>query len=191
MNAILKKARGREALKASDETLQDDDRDFDQGEEPDEARSLGLTSSDITDDLFDPEKDLAIRARCLRRSSVQEEGLSRPRRDSDVRRVGARPVGVMRVVVNVVSIARNDKRLALLSDRMAARLPPSRCPEPCPRTCRLRPPREPLSSTGRRRRLPGSLLGWVRAPYLKIPSNVISSNNAIEYDDKTTCVYAR
>ena len=37
MDAVLKKARGREVLKAADETLQDDDRDFDREAEPDET----------------------------------------------------------------------------------------------------------------------------------------------------------
>jgi hypothetical protein len=58
---ILKKARGREALKAADETLRDDVQDFDQEDESDEARSRALTSSDITDEIFDPERDLSIR----------------------------------------------------------------------------------------------------------------------------------
>jgi hypothetical protein len=61
IDAMLKKARGREALKAADETLRDDVQDFDQEDEPDEARSLALTSSDITDEIFDPDQDLSIR----------------------------------------------------------------------------------------------------------------------------------
>jgi hypothetical protein len=62
IDAILKKARGREALKAADdETRQDDVQDFDQENEPDEAPSLALTSSDITDEIFDPDQDLSIR----------------------------------------------------------------------------------------------------------------------------------
>jgi hypothetical protein len=61
MDAILKRARGREALKAADETLQDDDRDFDRGEEPDETRTRASASGNTEADLFDPEKDLSIR----------------------------------------------------------------------------------------------------------------------------------
>ena len=61
IDEILKKARGREALKVADQTMRDEVQDFDQEDEPDEARSLALTSSDITDELFDPEKDLSIR----------------------------------------------------------------------------------------------------------------------------------
>jgi len=61
MDAILKKARGREALKVADEVLQDDDRDFDQAGEPDETGSPTSASEDTMDDLFDPEKDLSIR----------------------------------------------------------------------------------------------------------------------------------
>ncbi len=63
IDAILKKARGREALKAADETLQDDVQDFDRGDEPDEARSRALISSDITDEIFDPDQDLSIRVK--------------------------------------------------------------------------------------------------------------------------------
>jgi hypothetical protein len=54
IDEILKKARGREALKAADGTRQDDDRDF---EELDETCSRASAS----DDLFDREKDLSIR----------------------------------------------------------------------------------------------------------------------------------
>jgi hypothetical protein len=53
MNAVLKKARAREVLKAADQTLHD--RDFRRGEEPDETIRPSAT------DLFDPEKDLSIR----------------------------------------------------------------------------------------------------------------------------------
>jgi hypothetical protein len=61
MNAVLKVARGREALKAAQETPRDDVQDLDQEDEPGEARSLALTSSDITDEIFDPEDDVSIR----------------------------------------------------------------------------------------------------------------------------------
>ncbi len=61
IDEILKKARGSEALKAAHQTRQEEHRDFDQGEEPDEAPSGALTPSDITDDLFDPDHDLSIR----------------------------------------------------------------------------------------------------------------------------------
>ncbi len=60
IDEILKKARGREALKAADQTRQDD-RDFVQGEEPDETRTSTSASGAVTDDLFDPEQDLSIR----------------------------------------------------------------------------------------------------------------------------------
>jgi hypothetical protein len=60
MDAVLKKARGQ----AADETLQDDDdQDVDQGEEPDETYATTSASRDVTDDLFDPEKDLSIRVK--------------------------------------------------------------------------------------------------------------------------------
>jgi hypothetical protein len=59
VDAILKKMRKREALKATDETLQDDDRDFDQQEE---ARDAGdSASSDGVDALFDPAVDISTR----------------------------------------------------------------------------------------------------------------------------------
>ena len=61
MNAVLKVARGRETLKAAKETPRDDVRDLDQEDGPGEARSLALTSTDITDEIFDPEEDLSIR----------------------------------------------------------------------------------------------------------------------------------
>ena len=63
IDEILKLARGREALKAANQTLRDDVQDFEQEDEPDEARSLALTSSDITDEIFDPDKDLSIRVK--------------------------------------------------------------------------------------------------------------------------------
>jgi hypothetical protein len=59
MAAVLKKARGHELLKTADETLQDDDQDFDQREEPDETTPT--STSEHTDELFDPEQDLSIR----------------------------------------------------------------------------------------------------------------------------------
>ena len=59
MDAVLKVARGRETLKAAAETL-GNDRDYERGKEP-EARSLALTSSDTTGEIFDPKKDLSIR----------------------------------------------------------------------------------------------------------------------------------
>ena len=59
MDEILKKVRKREALKAADETRQDDDWDFDQEEEPDDADDSAW--SDATDDLFDPEVDISVR----------------------------------------------------------------------------------------------------------------------------------
>lgn len=61
MDAILKKARGRKALKAAVETLQDDGQDFDEGEEPDESRTGASGSDHSTDELFDPDEDLSIR----------------------------------------------------------------------------------------------------------------------------------
>jgi hypothetical protein len=61
MDAVLNKARGREVLKSADETLQDDDRDFDQEEEPHET--IPTSTSEHTDELFDPEQDLSIRVR--------------------------------------------------------------------------------------------------------------------------------
>jgi hypothetical protein len=64
IDEILKKARGREALKAADETLPDDVQDFEGGEEPDETRTGTSASGNSTDELFDPEKDLSIRVRC-------------------------------------------------------------------------------------------------------------------------------
>ena len=63
MDAILKKARGPEALKVADEVLQDDDRDFDHAEEPDETHTSNSASEHTGDDLFDPEKDLSIRVK--------------------------------------------------------------------------------------------------------------------------------
>lgn len=60
IDEILKKARGREALKVADQTLPDF-QDLNQEDEPDEARGFALTSSDITGEIFDPEKDLSIR----------------------------------------------------------------------------------------------------------------------------------
>lgn len=61
MDAILQKARGREALKAADQTLRDDDDNFNPVEEPDETHASTSSSGDVTNDLFDPEKDLSIR----------------------------------------------------------------------------------------------------------------------------------
>ena len=58
IDAVLKKARGRETLRPAHATR---DRDFDQGDEPDEARTLAAASGDIAADLFDPEEDLSIR----------------------------------------------------------------------------------------------------------------------------------
>jgi len=63
MDAVLKKARGHEALKAADERLQDDDRDLERGEEPDETTRT-LASGNRADDLFDREQDLSIRVGC-------------------------------------------------------------------------------------------------------------------------------
>jgi hypothetical protein len=63
IDEILKKARGREALKAADETLPDDVQDFDGGEEPDETHTGTSASRNSTDNLFDPEKDLVIRVK--------------------------------------------------------------------------------------------------------------------------------
>jgi hypothetical protein len=63
IDEILKKARGREALKAADQSLRDDVQDFEQEDEPDEARSLALISNDITDEIFDPDQDLSIRVK--------------------------------------------------------------------------------------------------------------------------------
>jgi hypothetical protein len=60
-DAVLKKARGHEVLKAADSTLQDDDLDFGQREEPNESLTLISASREVTDDLFDREKDLSIR----------------------------------------------------------------------------------------------------------------------------------
>jgi hypothetical protein len=54
MDAILKKARKRDALKAADETCQVDDRGSDQEEESDDA-------DDAPDELFDPEVDISTR----------------------------------------------------------------------------------------------------------------------------------
>jgi hypothetical protein len=54
---LLKKARGREALKAADPTRQDEDRELNQVEGPDDTS----TSRDVTDDLFDSEQDVSIR----------------------------------------------------------------------------------------------------------------------------------
>jgi len=61
IDEILKQARGREAPKVATQTVRDDVQDFDQEDERDEARSLPLTSSDMTDEIFDPEEDLSIR----------------------------------------------------------------------------------------------------------------------------------
>ena len=119
MDAVLKKARGREVLKAAEETLQDDDRDFDRGEEPDEARSLALTSSDSTDEMFDPEKDLSIRVgrETLERVlgaeiNMDDRSISnagrRARRSDGIRIVGRLvdlAVSVMRVVAAAVQSA--------------------------------------------------------------------------------------
>jgi hypothetical protein len=58
-DAILKKARKGEALKAAEDTQQADDRDLDQEEEPDDADDSA--SSDATDDLFDEEQDASLR----------------------------------------------------------------------------------------------------------------------------------
>jgi hypothetical protein len=60
IEAILKKARGREALQSADATRQDDDRDFDQEEEPDDADD-SASSGAATDDLFDPAADISVR----------------------------------------------------------------------------------------------------------------------------------
>jgi hypothetical protein len=59
IDAILNKARGREALKAADET--DDVQDFDRGEEPDETHTGTSASEHGSDEIFDAEKDLSIR----------------------------------------------------------------------------------------------------------------------------------
>ena len=61
MAAVLKKARGREVLRAADETLQDDDGDFGRGAEPDETPRTSAASGHSTDERFDPETDLSIR----------------------------------------------------------------------------------------------------------------------------------
>jgi hypothetical protein len=63
IEAILKKARGREALKAADETREDNVQDLDQEDEPGEAPSGALTSGDFTDEIFDPDQDLSIRVK--------------------------------------------------------------------------------------------------------------------------------
>jgi hypothetical protein len=55
---LLKKARGREALKAADQTRRADNRDLNQGEEPDET---GTRTAASVDDLFDPKQDVSIR----------------------------------------------------------------------------------------------------------------------------------
>jgi hypothetical protein len=57
IEAILKKAR--EALKAADETGHDEDREFDQWQEPDETGAPASAHS--REDLFDLEMDLSIR----------------------------------------------------------------------------------------------------------------------------------
>jgi hypothetical protein len=61
LDAILKKARGREALRASDETRQDDVGNFEGGEDLDETRTRTSASGHSTDELFDADKDLSIR----------------------------------------------------------------------------------------------------------------------------------
>ena len=52
-------ARKDQALKAADETMQSDDQDFEREDEFEEAAAFSSTST--ADDLFDPERDLAIR----------------------------------------------------------------------------------------------------------------------------------
>ena len=63
MDAVLKKARGREALKVSNEALQEDDRDFEQAEEADQTSTPNSASEGEYSDLFDPEQDLSIRVK--------------------------------------------------------------------------------------------------------------------------------
>jgi hypothetical protein len=61
IEAILKQARGREALKAADETREDNVQDLDQEEEPDETQAGTEASADVADDLFVRELDISIR----------------------------------------------------------------------------------------------------------------------------------
>ncbi len=79
MNAILKKARGCQALKGADDTLQDDAadetqqddvEDFDRGEDPDETDTGTSVSGQNMDELFDPEEDLSIRVGSETRAQV-------------------------------------------------------------------------------------------------------------------------
>ena len=51
------KSRGGGRRQRRDQKPLDDVQDFDQEDEPDEARSLALSSNDITDEIFDPEED--------------------------------------------------------------------------------------------------------------------------------------
>ena len=74
IDAILKKARGREAPKVTkgevDATQQGDDRDFDRGEELDETRTGTSASEHGTDEIFDADKDLSIRVTDEARAQV-------------------------------------------------------------------------------------------------------------------------
>ncbi len=65
MEAILKKARGREAPKVTkgevDATLQGDDRDSDDREKQTKSSSRSSAPADGMDEIFDADKDLSIR----------------------------------------------------------------------------------------------------------------------------------
>jgi hypothetical protein len=56
---ILKEARKGQALKVAEDTQQADDQDFEREDEFEEAAAFSSTST--VDEIFDPEKDLAIR----------------------------------------------------------------------------------------------------------------------------------
>jgi hypothetical protein len=71
---LLKLARKGQALKATDETTQGEDQDFDNGEEG------TFTSESTSDDLFDPEKDLAVRLK--RETLAQVPGSEIPMNES-------------------------------------------------------------------------------------------------------------
>ena len=62
---MLNIARGHKARKAADETRQDDDWDADQAEEADQGEEAdeaeASASTDLLEDLFDPEQDVSIR----------------------------------------------------------------------------------------------------------------------------------
>ena len=106
-DAILKKARKGEALKAADDTRQADDGDFNQEKEPEDDAD---DSSDANDDLFDEEQDASLRlgpeelARVLSEDIAMNEVFY-----LECRKTGFGPNGI-RIEGRVTTQNRSDRR---------------------------------------------------------------------------------